>query len=109
MNQFNAYGRTLLMYASYHGLNGIVKHLLSHPEIDVNRANKEGTALVVACSVQRNEKIVKMLLEFEDEDGSRFDVNYADDNGTYYMYICVSSVTGAGNDAVWKKVQLSAL
>ena len=42
--------------------------------------------------------------------GTQGQINYADDNGTYYMYICVSGLTGAGNDdAIWKKVQLSNL
>ena len=41
--------------------------------------------------------------------GTQGQINYAEDNGTFYMYICVSGLTNAGNDAQWKKVELSNL
>ena len=55
------YGTTLLYTACVEGHNEIVKLLLSHPNIDVNKDNKGATPLYVGCS-RGHIEIVNSLL-----------------------------------------------
>ncbi len=60
-------GTTPLYIASYFGHERVVKALLSHPSIQVNRGKEETTPLFMAAQEGR-EGVVKMLLNFEDVD-----------------------------------------
>ncbi|KAH6902914.1 ankyrin repeat-containing domain protein [Coprinopsis sp. MPI-PUGE-AT-0042] len=66
VNLVSSNGWSALMWAAYHGSEGVVKLLLQHPAIQVNLANDGGsTALLLAAKYGRK-GVVKCLLTADD-------------------------------------------
>lgn len=63
VNIENSDGDTVLIWASTHNLQSIVRLLLGNPNIKVNLQNKKGNNALMVASGKGNIQIVRMLLE----------------------------------------------
>lgn len=69
------YGSTPLMIAAAMGREDSVRHLLAHPETDVNARGTEGQTALMYAAINQRLAIVKLLLEHGSE------LNVADSHG----------------------------